>query len=89
MSNFKIGQRVVCVESFKPLWDSNDYTPKVDEIFTIERIISHDIVGFFFKEIPSEMAYEARAFRLLDESFAEEVEANIAKMVEEEQLVEV
>jgi len=87
MSNFKVGEKVVCVEPIDHLVKNQIYTVKsilqkngevgilVEEL---EPIPTGILKGYYF--------YNVNRFRKLDHQFSEDVIAEIIKQVKEESL---
>ena len=96
MSNFKVGQKVVCIEdNFR--YDINERLlgvtfPLKNEIYTIRAIKATG--ALLFKEIVNpeimylhglaELGFKQYRFRALDHAFADEVEAMIKEQLKEE-----
>lgn len=90
MHNFKIGQRVICIQSFKGIY--HDIIEGQD--YTVTSILPEDtsIINIDNQSDGGDLVWWCRAskyFKPLDKSFAEELEANIAKQVKEEELVNI
>lgn len=89
MSNFKVGEKVVCVDPIKKLIK--------DEIYTISEIKDKHYsgeIGILVEEIEVENNdfggvnyYNIKRFRKLDHQFAEDICAELVKQVKEEQLI--
>lgn len=98
MSNFKVGQKVVCVEPTQDLVKGEIYTIEciayckcgklnlgISEMPTDYYSAICDC-GFEDRRVKLKSAYR---FRLLDHQFAEDVLAEITKSVQQEELVSV
>jgi hypothetical protein len=101
MSNFKVGEKVVCIDS-----RVNDYRfielgliyPIKNEIYTIRKIFTSisGNVTFYLEEIINvpmntvagfiEVGFKSSRFRKLDHQFGEDVIADIIKKVKQEEL---
>lgn len=89
MSNFKVGQKVVCVDSsgtgrFKPITKGEIYTIRyitigLNELSVIIPAVLLEEVINDVNIIGLENAYASRRFRPLDHAFADKVEAMIKK----------
>lgn len=91
MSNFKIGEKVVCVDE-TPNGSSKGLVK--NEIYTIQDICIDvcDEVGLILFELKSNHykgSWAAKRFRKLDHQFGEDVCAEILKKVKEESLISV
>jgi len=86
---FKIGQKVVCLDSGEPTEEClNSPKPIVGKIYTVNWIGIGDEAGFIgLEEMLQDDCFWYTNFRPLDESFAEEVLENIKQQIEEEELV--
>jgi hypothetical protein len=91
MSNFKVGEKVVCIGTFSNLFNKEDKEnePKINEIVTISGIKGN---GFLYlKEYPKSFglfnqSFNPSKFRKLDHQFSEDVIAKIIKQVQSESL---
>jgi len=99
MSNFKVGQKVVCVE--RPPRDNFDefyglVDPLLNDIYTIREL---DGIYIRLEEIKNpllqysdgvnECAFKASYFRPLDHAFADEVEAMIKEQIKQDELINI
>ena len=86
MSNFKVGEKVVCVNV--DAYDINDGMlephPNKGDIVEISGIEKDGWLCFI--EMPKNMCYEPWNFRKLDHQFSEDVIAEIIKQIKEESL---
>jgi hypothetical protein len=95
MSNFKIGQKVVCIYTFED--DGETIDPVKGEMYTIREI--DNLGGLLFEEIiniiryysegPAERSFHPCRFRPLDHAFADKVEAMIKEQVKKQELVNI
>lgn len=99
MSNFKVGEKVVCIDNTPKqiqLKELGFIYPKNNEIYTV-RGFTPSGTGIFLEEIinlpmrthsgMAEIGFEMRRFRKLDHQFAEDLCKELAKQVKEEQLI--
>jgi len=85
MSNFKVGQKVVCIY-FDNICVNTGLKaphPKVNEMVVIEFIEDSYLT---LKGYPKKYGYDPRNFRPLDHAFADEVEAMIKEQVKQDEL---
>lgn len=97
MSNFKIGQKVVCIFSkrqFNPTLIIQGDDLVLNEIYTIKGFST--MGGLLFNEIcggywcdGDEAGYKATRFRPLDHQFAEDLLAEITEKAMQDELVNV
>ena len=99
MSNFKVGEKVVCVSNDFIRSYSDEIFPIKGEIYTIREILSRrdGNTGLKFEEIVNpkkhyiggfvECNFNSLKFRKLDHQFGEDVIAEIIKQVKEEELI--
>lgn len=89
MNNFKIGQRVVCIIPFEGKDIFNNRRPDVPQPIVNQDYTVSELDGGFIglAELHPYYTYDETKFKALDESFADEVESNIAKQVKEEELI--
>ena len=94
MSNFKVGEKVVCIGINNVCIKSGKTFkhPNINDIVIIRGIESYNNnIYLFFEEYPriflvEDLGYEAFNFRKLDHQFGEDVIAEIIKQVKEESL---
>jgi len=82
MSNFKVGQKVVCIR------ETISKNIKLNEIYTITGLFD-DSTGVTLKEVnpsPGYHVFYSSYFRPLDHAFADEVEAMIKEQVKQGEL---
>jgi len=95
MSNFKVGQKVVCLINFKRDEFDIEYNVKVplkNEIYTIRAFDGNDSIylqeiinpNLYYDEGYGECSFDISRFRPLDHAFADEVEAMIKEQLKEE-----
>jgi len=89
MSNFKVGQKVVCVieDNFSDkVYNIQGYGPKINEIVTINWVgIAEGTPCLGFEEYTYYNAcWDDFQFRPLDNAFADEVESMIKEQLKEE-----
>lgn len=86
MGTFRVGQKVVCVDT--EIFDADgDFVtdhPKKNEIVEIDAI---DLDGYLSLVGYSEYRYDQINFRPIDESFGERICAEITEKVKSEELV--
>lgn len=102
MSNFKIGEKVVCINCNDILHPKEIAlgckNPIPNEIYTIREIIYiENRLSFRFEEIINpkikyidgydECSYLSHNYRKLDHQFADDICAELVKQVKEEQLI--
>jgi hypothetical protein len=84
MSNFKIGEKVVCINSFySKILNCEDLenNPKINEIVTICGLYENGeylyISEYPFNEIGNKQVFDSSKFRKIDHQFAEDVCAEL------------
>lgn len=90
MRNFKVGEKVVCVEPINGLIENEIYTVRGMYISTYDpsqtAIYLEEIIGKYSVFHGKELGYRSSRFRKLDHQFSEDVIAEIIKQVKEESL---
>ena len=90
MSNFKVGEKLVCVEPVNELVKNEIYTVRGMYISTYDPsqtvLYLEGIIGEYSYLHKKEIGYRASRFRKLDHQFSEDVIAEIIKQVKEESL---
>lgn len=86
MPQFKVNQKVICIE------DTDLGLVKKGEIKTISKIVYDSIgnFGFHFYEVELPFGYRGflhHKFKPLDENFADETLSRIAEQIKEESLI--
>ena len=85
MSNFKIGEKVVCVEQGETM--DGKYSVLLNEIYEVS-VPNHQTLGFDTICIKGQpVSWCSERFRKLDTQFTEDVCAELIRQVKEEELI--